>query len=175
MAGIVAVSSGDIHAQQFSEYEVKAGYLYNFTKFVTWPEEVFSSEKSPFVIGIYGDDPFGNVLEMVLKDRKILNRNWIIVHYSAPEDIGNCHMLFISGLQKNELIDLLEKIRKKPILTIGNNIEDFCEYGGIINFTGKYSKYRFYINNNSASRNKLVISSKLLMLAKIVTEDEIKF
>ena len=41
-----------------SEYDVKAAYLYKFTKFVEWPEAAFASAEAPFVIGVIGRDPF---------------------------------------------------------------------------------------------------------------------
>jgi len=163
------------NAQGYTEHELKAGYLYNFSKFVTWSDNAFTSKTSPFIIGIYGDDSFERVLEKVLKDRKILNRNWVAIRYDAPEDIERCHILFVSEMSRLELKELFKIIKEKSILTVGNNIEDFCELGGIINFTSKHSKYRFHINNNAAKRKKIIISSKLLALSKIITEDEIKF
>jgi hypothetical protein len=162
-------------SQQYTEYEVKAGYIYNFAKFVDWPEQVFQSENSPFIIGIYGEDPFEDALDQVLKGRKILKRNWIIKYYNSPEEVDKCHILIVSNITKYDMVTLFEKIGKEPILTIGDNVEEFCENGGIINFTGRYSRHRFQINNISAARAGIMVSSKLLALAKIITEDEIKF
>ena len=34
------------------EYKVKAGYLFQFAKFVEWPASAFPSADSPFVIGV---------------------------------------------------------------------------------------------------------------------------
>ncbi len=164
-----------LHAQEFTENEVKAGYLYNFTKFVTWPENTFATESSTFIIGVYKDDAFASIIENVLKNRKVLNRNWVVFRYQVPKDIEKCHMLFVSNASQVEIKTILLKTQEQPVLIVGNNIEDFCELGGIINLAGKYSKKRFHINNEAAHRVGLVISSKLLALAKIVKEDEIKF
>ena len=59
-----------------TEYEVKAAYLYNFAKFIEWPPATAHGE---FVIGVLGQDPFGETLDRVLRgkalgDRKIVNR-----------------------------------------------------------------------------------------------------
>lgn len=163
------------NAQHYTEYEVKAGYLYNFTKYITWPETSFSSDEEPFIIGIYGKDPFGLILYQVLRGQKLYGRNWKIKYYFEVKEIDKCHLLFVARASKTELIAIAEKIKNKPILTVGDEIEDFCETGGIINFTGKYDKKRFQINNNQALKVKLTISSKLLILSRIITENEIKF
>ena len=41
------------------EYEVKAAFLLNFTKFIDWPAPETPGPDSPFTICILGDDPFG--------------------------------------------------------------------------------------------------------------------
>jgi hypothetical protein len=165
----------NIYSQVYTEYEVKAAYIFNFAKFIQWSDDSFSSDDSYFVIGIYGENPFGKVLDRTLKGRSIHNRKWLIKYYDNPEKIDSCHILYVSDVSKTECLNIIKSIKEKPILTIGNNIDEFCELGGIINFTKQYSKYRFEINNNAAIRVKLSISSKLLSLAKIVTDTGVTF
>jgi len=160
---------------QYNEYEVKAAYIVNFSKFVTWPDEAFSSESSPFVIGVYKNEQISTYLKKMLLNKRILGRMPIIKNFSKPEDISKCQILFIGKVDKQELNEIYKKVKDQPVLTVGDNISEFCESGGMINFTHQYSKYRFEINNNAATKAKIKISSKLLALAKIVTEDEIKF
>jgi len=162
-------------AQEYTENEVKAGYLYNFTKFVAWPANTFATESSTFIIGVYNDDAFADILEKVIKGRKILNRNWVVFRYKVPQDIENCHLLFVSNASKVEMKNIFDKTSGKPVLLVGNTLEDFCELGGTINIAGKRSNKRFHINFEASKRIGLTISSKLLALARIVKEDEIKF
>lgn len=162
-------------SQQYSEYEVKAGYLYNFIKFVNWPNYSFKTEYDPFVIGIYGDDPFEDILDKAFKDRTLYDRKWLLVRYTKIEDVTGCNLLFISSVSNTELLKILDVTKDKSILTIGDNIEDFCQLGGIINFTKQNSKNRFEINNEAAIKVKLLISSKLLSLAKIINNNENRF
>ncbi len=159
------------YSQQYSEYEVKAAYIYNFGKFVKWPKQ---SIKKEFIIGVYGLNPFKGILKNALEGRTLYQRPIKIIYFSNLKDIDKCNILFIPKVKKEELLRILNAVKRSPVLTIGDNIDDFCISGGNINFTPKYSKYRFYINNNSAKRKQLIISSKLLSLSKIIT-DEIKF
>lgn len=168
LCGTVSIQA--LQAPQYTEYEVKAAYIFNFTKFINWPKTTFSLSNPPFVVGIYGDDPFGLILVKFFEGRTIKGRKLIIEHYYKPEDINNCNVLFISKINKLELTDVINVVQEKSILTIGDNIQEFCESGGMINFTKQYSKHRFEINNNAANKADLTISSKLLSLAKIIKE-----
>jgi hypothetical protein len=162
-------------AQQFTEYEVKAAYVFNFTKFIKWPEKAFDNNTSPYVLGIYGEDPFGPIIKKVIANRKSHGRQWIVKYYNQPEQIKQCHILFITDIRPSELERVLKHVKKKPILTVGDNIENFCQRGGIINFTEKNAPKRFEINNATSNNAHLSISAKLLMLSKIISTDEIKF
>ncbi len=162
-------------AQQFTEYEVKAAYIFNFTKFIDWPEASFDNSASPYVLGIYGNDPFGDIIKKIIGNRQSNRRKWVVKYYNRPEQIKKCHVLFITDVKNSEVNQLLESIKDKPILSVGDEVNQFCEQGGIINFTQKNSSKRFEINNKEAKKAGLSISSKLLMLSKIITTDEIKF
>ena len=88
----------DAGAQNFPtrENQVKAVFLFNFTQFVEWPANAFSSSDAPFVIGIVGNDPFGNYLEETVKGEKMKDHPLIIQRYRDLRDIQNCHLLFIA-------------------------------------------------------------------------------
>ncbi len=162
-------------SQQYTEYELKAAYLFNFGKFVQWPAEAFKKSTDPFIIGIYGNDPFGEILQQTIQNKALLNRPVILINVTTPEEAETCHVLFICKTDKLQLNQIIQAINNKPVLTVGDNIDDFCQSGGMINFTSQHSQKRFEINNKASSRAKLVISSKLLSLSRIVTDDEIKF
>lgn len=164
-----------LFSQQFTEYELKAAYLFNFGKFVQWPAESFKKPSDPFIIGIYGTNPFGEILQQTIQNKTLQNRPVILVSINNIEDAATCHILFICKTDKLQLKQLLAELHTKPVLTVGDNIEDFCQTGGIINFTSQYSQKRFEINNKASARALLNINSKLLTLSRIVTDDEIKF
>lgn len=162
-------------AQQYTEYELKSAYLFNFAKFVEFPEKTFSSPKDPFIIGVYGNDAFLDVLQTIIKGRTVYNRSVIAISITQPEDMVNCQIVYFSRITINQAILFFEYLGNKPVLTVADNVDYFCEKGGMINFTPQYSQKRFEINPNAAQRANLTISSKLLSLAKIVNDAEVKF
>lgn len=170
---ILLGNSTKLPAQNYSTYEVKAVYLYHFAKFVDWPD--WNGEKERFVIGIYGVDPFGELLPNVLGDKKVKGINWIVQHVKTKEQMEKCDMLFISGVKKYELIHLIELIENNEILTIGDNLKEFCETGGHINFTPSNDRYRVEVNQDAIKKAGLVVSSRLLAIARLITYEKVRF
>jgi len=157
---------------QYSEYEIKAAYIFNFAKFLEWP---IDKNNDTIILAIYQEDPFGIVLEKTMVGRKANGKEWKIIRTNNKLDLENCHIAFFSDIEKYEMVKILEQLKNKPVLTIGDEIIDFCESGGAINFTPQFSEYQFEINNEIAKSHKITISPKLLLLAKIVSNSEDEF
>lgn len=156
-------------AQRATEYEVKAAFLYNFARFVTWPDSTFKEAHTPLVIGVYGKDPFGSTLEQTIRDKTAQNQPIVIQHYQDIEDTLTCHILFIGPTEPKELSSLFKHLQTKSILTVGEQ-NDFCQNGGMVNFILVNRRVRFEINPQAIERSTLSISSRLLKLAQIVQD-----
>jgi hypothetical protein len=154
-------------AQKAAEYDVKAAFLYNFTKFVDWPSEAFPDPNS-LKICVLGDDPFGKSLQAVT-DEQVGGHKLIVTRTESLAKPSGCQVLFISRSEREHLGQILAAVRDSPVLTVADT-DGAAERGAIINFVLEGSKVRFEINTDSADRAKIKISSKLLQLAKrIVT------
>jgi len=158
---------------QFTEYELKAAYTFKFAKFIEWPANNISNDT--ITIGIYKEDPFGVVLEKTMIGRKANGKDWKIIRTQKRTDLEKCDIVFFSDIEKYELSKILDQLKNKPILTIGDEIIDFCEMGGTINFTPQFSEYQFEINNDVAKSKNIRISHKLLLLAKVISNNEDEF
>jgi len=148
------------------EYLVKAAFLYNFAKFVEWPEKVFSSPDDPINLYILGEDPFDTAIETI-RGKTIRGRELKIKVISNIEDMDKCHILFICRSEKDGLESLLDRVKKSGVLSVAD-MDDFAVRGGIINFFKSGNKIKFEINVDAAQHSGLKISSKLLKLARIV-------
>jgi hypothetical protein len=149
------------------EYQVKAGFIFNYIKFVTWPEDVFPGDLAPIKISILGSDPFGTVIDAMAQETMVKNRKIEITRIVDFDTAHYCHVLFISRSEKRRLHQILPKLRATPTLTISET-DKFAEFGGMINFIIVKNKVRFEINVTAATESGLEISSRLLRLAKIV-------
>lgn len=178
MAAILAIAlSGTFQARAAttdgptsSEYLIKAGFIYNFAKFIQWPESAFAHPNSPIVIGILGTDPFGSVIDRIVADKKIGGRGFVVRRLTWAKDsadLKNCAIVFVSSSEHKNLHDILLALKALPILTIGDT-PGFAQKGGMIGFTVEDNRIRFEINVEAARLAQLVISSRLLTLATIV-------
>lgn len=148
-----------------TEYQIKAAFIYNFAKFVDWPPEAFPSTNAPMVIGVLGENVFGNYLEQTISGRKINGRQLVFQTFHSVAQATNCQVLFISPSEKNHLSKILGQLQGTSILTV-SEADNFIGDGGMIYlFIDSENNVRFSINNDAAKKVGLTISSKLLSLA----------
>ncbi|MDE3083993.1 MAG: YfiR family protein [Verrucomicrobiota bacterium] len=147
------------------EFQLKAIFLFNFTQFVNWPSEAFSSPSAPLVIGVLGGDPFGSFLDETVQGEKVDGHPLVVRRYRRVDEIQGCHILFISGTESWRLDWILSVLKGHSILTVGD-WGDFTLRGGMIRFITRNHKIRFRINADAAKAAHLTISSKLLRLAE---------
>ncbi len=153
-----------------SKDEVKAAFLFNFAKFVEWPDGA-SASNAPIRIGVLGrNDSFSSTLERIISGKQIDGRPVVLESYDdLPQ--AHPHILFVSPLEKRILRRALANAVGSSVLTV-SEIEGFCEAGGMINFRLEGRKMRFEINPKAAERQKLKLSSKLLGVALRLVETE---
>jgi hypothetical protein len=147
-----------------TEYQIKAAFVYNFAKFVEWPHEAFPDPASPIVIGVLGDNVFGDNLQKMVSNKAINNRPLQFKEFRSVAQATNCHILFISTSEKSKFSKVIEGLKGTSVLTVGESA-DFIGAGGMINFVLESNKVRFQINDDAAKKAGLKISSKLLSLA----------
>jgi hypothetical protein len=160
-------SSGARPAPPAAEYQVKAAFLFNFGQFVEWPQQAYDSPSAPFVIGIVGEDPFGNTLDEVIAGESLGGRPLIIKRFKTPRDISACNILFIGRSEAKRLEETLQALQGRSVLTV-TDITGAEHRGAIIVLFNENNRIRMRINVAAAKANNLVISSKLLRPADIV-------
>ena len=161
-AGLSLLSQNSSHSAE--EYQVKAAFLYNFAKFVDWPDDAAGSSK-PLVIAVFGSDPFGPVLDQTVQGRLVRGRPVIVRRPTRIADLLPCHILFVSSAEKNRVNEILQALGGAAVLVVGE-MDGFLRLGGTIAFSVEQDKVRFEINAGAARYNGLKIDSKLLVLAK---------
>lgn len=156
----------DTSAGLAREQAVKAGFIFNFTKFVDWPPQSFAAADAPFVIGVLNSPGVLGELEKAVAGRRV-GRHEIVVRALKPEDdLRSTHVIFVGAATPSAQM-LLKSIADQPILTIGES-ERFAGEGGAIGFVFDGDKLRFEINVAAAARANLKISAQLQKLARAV-------
>ena len=161
---LLGAAAGQADDSPPSEYQLKAAFIFNFAKFVDWPAKAFAEESSPIVIGVLGDDPFGEELKRTILNKAVAGRSVTNRSVSSIEEARSCHILFISTSEKQRLREIFDGLRGASVLTVGET-DQFTEAGGMINFVIRDKRIRFEIRDDIARDAGLKISSKLLSLA----------
>jgi YfiR/HmsC-like len=160
----------DRDSSNSSEYLIKAGFIFNFAKFVDWPPTTFAQPDSPIVIGILGTDPFGAIIDQIVQDKKIGGRGFVVKRMkwgTDLKDLKECKILFVGASERVHIDELVQIVRGLPILTVGETA-GFAEHGGVIRLVLEDNRVRFEVNVDAARQAGLTISSRLLTLARII-------
>ncbi len=149
-----------------SEYQVKAAYLFNFGRFVKWPDNAGGKADS-FTVCILGHDPFGPMLDSTIAGETLDGKPLVARRITTAQEAGDCRIVFISMAEENHLKDILPLLDQPGVLTV-SDIPSFSRRGGMIQFVLEGDKIRFEINLTTAETAKLTLSSELLKVATTV-------
>ncbi len=160
----VLLSVSRSHSQS-REYMLKAGIIERFARFSEWPQEL---SIDTFKIKVIGHSPFKGALEEMFAKVKVQNKPVSVEYISSVKDINNCHILFISYSERNQVENIINSVESRAILTIGDT-PGFIRKGVIINFyeTSKGTVH-FEISKTRIKNSKVKMDIKLLGYAKLV-------
>lgn len=148
-----------------AEARLKVAFLYNFAKFVTWPEPYFSSQPD-ISLCVLGADPFGEVLAS-LKQRTAQGRPLSIAVLESADKAKSCSVVFISTSEKPKIPQIAQVLADTNALTV-SDIAGFAESSGMIELVNTDGKIAFDVNLDNARKASLNLSAQLLKVARAV-------
>ena len=155
-------------AAQFDDDQVKAAFVVNFLKFVTWPEAAGASE-APIEVVVVGADDLAEALAQAAGRQQIGGRSIVVRRVASGRAVTAAapHIVFIGAAERDRLPALLRQFEGRPVLTVGDG-SGYGAAGVVLNFYTSDARIRFEANTTAAARARLQISSHLLRLARIV-------
>lgn len=145
--------------------KMKANYIYNFTKYIEWPDKY---KEGNFVIGILGASSFYNELTTSLSTKTVGSRKFEIKSFANAESVsGTCHILFIPVENSSLLPAVLKKTKGKSTLIVTEKA-GLAKQGAAINLIPVENKLKFELNKETTEKYNLKVSSNLLALAILV-------
>lgn len=148
------------------EHQIKSAFIYNFAKFIEWPGGLGDSN-SNFVIGIYGASAFEDELQLALAGKSVLGHPIEIEEVRSDSAVRRCRILITGANTEERIFQLLRVCKANGTVLVGES-PDFARMGGTVGFAIEAGKVRFDVNLKTAKSDDLVISSKLLSLARTV-------
>lgn len=156
---VAAVSAG----QTAEEYEVKAAFIYNFTKFVEWPQ---GTESASFWICILGDDPFESAIEKLTAGKSAYGRPIQVKRLKGASEGKQCRIVFVGASERGKASRLVEATRGTAVLTVGESSE-FLRAGGMVVLSMESDRVSVVVNPTATQAAGLKVSAKLMTLAKV--------
>lgn len=144
------------------EYPLKAAYIYNILKFISWPVDTQEAASDKLELCIVGPDLSDGTF-FDLDGKKIDHLTIHVQAVVAYSETKSCKVLYFTDPDLNYHLGYLSP---KGLLLIGQQ-ENFLALGGTLNFFLENNKLRFEINLKAANEAGIKFSSKLLNLARI--------
>ena len=168
LLGLLSMLSLSLFARgEPSEDQVKAAFVYNFAKFVEWPENAFPAKDSPLILCVIGKDNVGSALQ-VLEKKEVQGRQLrlsVITDLTQYLQSNSCHILFIANSESAHLQELLQDLGDAPTLTVADNA-GFIKQGGMISLYVESQRVQFAVNQNATHNTGLKLSARMLQLAR---------
>ncbi len=142
------------------EYQIKAAFLLNFTRYIEWPRK-----SGDLQICVVGPDVFGNTLNDIVAGKVVNGRKLVVRKNVLPAEAAGCDMAYLSPAGTRQIREALKALESSATLTVGEDA-DFLGMGGMIAFAPLDGKIRFYINATAAERAGIGISSRLMVLGR---------
>jgi hypothetical protein len=156
-------------AQDVTESSLKAAFLYNFAKFTEWPRDVLPATGS-FTACVLGDTPVRESLQRTVSGRVLSGRAIAVSDVQLDGELRSCHLLYVSGRTGARTSAVVAALGDAPVLTI-SELDGFTQLGGIVQLFVANGQMRFNLNLAAARHVRLVLSSKLIVLAAHVRDN----
>jgi len=153
-----------------SETQIKAGFVFNFARFVDWPGSAFATATSPFMVCVVGAAPLAELLTETSVGKAVGGRPLTVKSMKPNDDLHVCHVLFLGATEERQEIRTLESLKGSSVLSV-SEIHGFAPAGGMIGFVVQDNKVRLEINLEAAIHAGLKVSSKLIAISRIVSRN----
>ncbi len=161
---VCGLFGGRARAQE-TNYKAYTLFIYNFMKYVEWPE---AQSKGDFVIGVLGDSPINKELQALVASKKLKGRTIVLKKCNTPEEATSCHLLYVADSKSSAVKQLKELTKDKPVLIVGER-EGLAKKGASMSFvTLEDDELKFDINKKEIEQHQLKIASSLVNLGILI-------
>ena len=149
---------------QALEDDVKAVFLFNFAKYVDWPE-ASRGTSATLRMCVPANPPFLSVVQSAVRDEVVNGRPLQAIGLDGLDGARECDILYVGDTSTGDAAAWAGAVRGHHTLTVGDGkLAD----GVVITFVRDKDRVRFDINRAAAAKQDLRISSRLLGLARRV-------
>jgi hypothetical protein len=163
LAALVA-GSLSVAAQERPTHEIHAAMLFNFIKYVQWPNE---SEPGDFVVGVIGDEEVFNTLKKWYDGKAKGAKKYAIKNLGSASEATDCQVVYVGKSKNRDFDKVKSSITGKSVLTVTDGI-GMGQKGSCINFRVIDGKLKFEINQSMVAGSNLKVSTQLSSMAILI-------
>ena len=151
-------------AQERPTHEIHAAMLYNFIKYIQWPNE---TEPGEFIVGVIGDENVFKTLQGWYDGKPKGTKKYVIKKLGSPAEAVDCQVVYVGKSKSREFENIKNTITGKSVLTItdGNGLG---QKGSCINFKVVGGKLKFELNQEVVTSANLKVSGQLTSMAIMI-------
>ncbi len=164
VAVLVMVSGATFAQDDRPMHEVYSMMVFNFIKYVQWPDHDKSGE---FVIGVVGNNDMYNTLNTWYGGKPKGSKTYVVKKFNSAAEVGDCHVVFIDKNKSNEFEVLKTKVAGKGTLLVTDK-GGLGQKGSCINFKTVNDKLRFELNQAAIEASNLKVSGALSSMAILI-------
>lgn len=151
-----------------AETQAKAAFVFNFTRYIEWPERAFPAREAPLQLCLLGRDSIGSALT-ALESRQVQGRTVTVRMLAGVDEHRGCHVVFVGASEARRLAPVLRSLAGQPVLTV-SDADGFIDAGGAIGIVQGDGRLQFEVNRAALEQAQLKASSNLLKLARNLTD-----
>ena len=166
-----ALTGGSTAAQEsVTGPELKAAYLFNFMRFMEWSRDPVPPG-TDVVFCIVDDGLVATALERTIRGRTVQGHALSVRILNAGASLPTCQLLYLAGSNLQQSLDAIANVKDSVVLTV-SDAGRFAQMGGMVELFTETGRIRFAVNTDALRRGGVVLSSRVLTLAKIVTDNK---
>jgi hypothetical protein len=165
---LVTLSPPDARAGDSPALTLKAAFLFNFVKFVEWPADA-PAPGMALRVCVANEPDVARELTGLVGTQQIGGRSVLVIRTAGDTVLAQCQLLYVGAASLQNARKATEPLKAQPVLTVSDTL-GFAEAGGVIELYVENGRMRFAINLAAARRAHLVVSSRILTLARVVEE-----
>lgn len=162
VAGLLTM--GMAQAQERPNHEIHAAMLFNFIKYVQWPDEGSGGD---FVVGVMGEDEVFNTLKTWYDGKPKGAKKYVVKKLSSAEDAASCHVVYLGKSKSKEFENIKNTITGKPVLTVTDG-SGLGQKGSCINFKVVDGKLKWELNQGTFTNSNLKVSGQLSSMSILI-------
>lgn len=161
---LFALSAFFAIAQDKPLHEIHAQMMFNFIKYIQWPNE---AEGGDFVVGVMGEDDVFNTLKAWYDGKPKGAKKYVVKKLASADEAGTCSVVYLGKNKSKEFENIKNASSGKPVLTITDSF-NLGQKGSCINFKVIDGKLKFELNQAAVTGSSLKVSSALSSMAIVI-------